>query len=309
VGKKSLLKLKKIVRIVLIVLFLVVMEQIVIGVFKEKTEANKLLRKFPTDIPGAAEVKKFEFPDAKYCLVHIKQIHEVEGLAKKELKEVQEVQNDIYLILSFLIDNWALNEVYNEAVWNAELSNSIIILNKRIDDLLKDVLSSREEIIKEHIKHLEDEKTYRENLKKEIKELKIKLLMIQFLIKREREKRVCGPAVERLCAEGRLKIKAAETLMGNLFSEVLLKLQKEEMEFPEEILKYIFKKAILDIREKILLELIASSEENPLPVVVYGGAHNWLNDIMKWNRKRGHQDEKFSLIIITPKAYKKYSKE
>jgi len=50
-----------------------------------------------------------------------------------------------------------------------------------------------------------------------------------------------------------------------------------------------------------LLEL-ASQSENPLQVLVYGGAHDWMDNIKAWNER--YPDRKFSYLVITPNAFK-----
>ena len=42
-------------------------------------------------------------------------------------------------------------------------------------------------------------------------------------------------------------------------------------------------------------------------VTVYGGAHDWSNNIKTWNQK--HPDKKFSLIVVTPNEYTNYEEE
>ena len=60
-----------------------------VGGLEEITEANKLLREFPTEIPGAINVKKYEVPGALQTFVHIQQRHYVDpnNLRSELMKE------------------------------------------------------------------------------------------------------------------------------------------------------------------------------------------------------------------------------
>lgn len=57
---------------------------------------------------------------------------------------------------------------------------------------------------------------------------------------------------------------------------------------------------LLSDREDALLKIVAQGE-SPIAVAVYGGGHDWSDNIAAWNRQ--HPTEKFSLIEITPRAY------
>lgn len=57
---------------------------------------------------------------------------------------------------------------------------------------------------------------------------------------------------------------------------------------------------LLSDREDALLKIVAQAE-SPIAVAVYGGGHDWSDNIAVWNRRR--PTEKFSLIEITPRAY------
>lgn len=53
-------------------------------------------------------------------------------------------------------------------------------------------------------------------------------------------------------------------------------------------------------REDALLEIVADSAQ-PIAVAVFGGGHDWSDNIVAWNR--AHPREKFALVEITPMAY------
>lgn len=70
---------------------------------------------FPTEIEGAKSVKKYETEGAKYCLVHVRQSHGGFYSQASE-SEVTAVQNDVYNILSHLVESKGLKEVYLEGI-------------------------------------------------------------------------------------------------------------------------------------------------------------------------------------------------
>jgi len=76
------------------------------------TVANKFLREFPYRIPGAIDIRKYETPDATYCLVHVRSYHRRVGVAEEINKLTDPVQVDIYKIVSYLAENHDLRDVY-----------------------------------------------------------------------------------------------------------------------------------------------------------------------------------------------------
>ncbi len=219
------------------------------------TEANLRIREFPSEIPGARLVQKYEFKGATCSLVHIGQIHWAKGLNEDELKGVEQVQDNIYLIISFLIENHSLRYVYNEGV-----SEEIIAIEE-----LEEVTKTRKD--KGKIEPAGEQKTRFD-------------------------------AVKRLKKEGRLDIRPAERLDVFLATGRLTEgYQKGEIPFD-----MLF--TIHEIREDNLLEFIVS-DGNVFAVTVFGGAHKWLNNIMRWNRD--NPDRKLSLIEVTPEDYPDFS--
>jgi len=100
----------------------------------EDSEANRLLKEFPDEILGAGEVRKYRTEGARNCLVHILQGHyvneerykselkdmgfdsedQIRSLYKEDMEKVKTCQEEIYDILSYLIRNKGLSEVYVE---------------------------------------------------------------------------------------------------------------------------------------------------------------------------------------------------
>ncbi|MDP2924886.1 MAG: hypothetical protein Q8N99_00780 [Nanoarchaeota archaeon] len=50
--------------------------------------ANRALLDFPDETPGAKKIDKYLTPDAKYCLVHLRQKHLAENIDKKLKKKL-----------------------------------------------------------------------------------------------------------------------------------------------------------------------------------------------------------------------------
>jgi hypothetical protein len=71
---------------------------------------------FPTEIPGAAKVDRYLTPDARYCLVHIRQKHFVDDTPEELKEEISSVQGDIHSILDYLTTKQKVSGVYTEAV-------------------------------------------------------------------------------------------------------------------------------------------------------------------------------------------------
>lgn len=83
---------------------------------EEITRANEILRNFPENLSGAIEVRKYETPGARYCLVHILDCHKKPSQSDQLRLTIQRTQEDIYSILSYLVDNHSVEEVYLEGI-------------------------------------------------------------------------------------------------------------------------------------------------------------------------------------------------
>ncbi len=90
--------------------------QIISGSFEQKTWANQYLTQFPNAIPGAGLVLKYEVPDARYCLVHVRQIHngDISQNVERLGEETRTLQYDIYQILDSLRQHQGIRGVYAE---------------------------------------------------------------------------------------------------------------------------------------------------------------------------------------------------
>ena len=281
----------------------------------EQTLANKLLKEFPSEIPGAYEVKKQAVVGAKYCLVHIKQMHDAKNMTPEMKQDINRVQDDIYKILSYLIDNCGLSEVYDEGLTLGfealveGMSNLERIGEKthtKHEDLIREKIESLEiesnRTVNYEFKTPEEFNAYKHDLREQIKKLKEIDLpkAVEYDGQQALEKvnkKLNKSAVGRLIDEERITVKSSETMIANaLASEVV-----EEKRMGKNVSDELYQQAIFDLREQIVLKIIDINKDS-LAVVVYGGAHRFGNDINGWNKE--NPDKKFSLIEIWPAAYK-----
>lgn len=257
--------------------------------FNRETEANRWLEEFPLQIPGAREIRKYRTEGAKHCLVHILQRHYLFGLKTNKKREdfltddIKDVQRDIYTILSYLIDNCSLKDVYDEGVVSENIDyydNMILKFWRKYEESLSP---------KARLDKVQVVKKFQEDNHK-------------FL---ERIGSIPG-AVLRLALEKKVILKAAETI------EVNKLINKDDKKwFPNE--------KNMDEREDALFKLIGDSG-NSIGVVVYGGGHawggkqsfgesyslegriSWKDNIYEWNLK--NPNKKFSLIEVVPSSYR-----
>lgn len=279
----------------------------------KETEANRLLREFPNEISGAREVRKYKTGGAKYCLVHIKQIHYVRFIKEESMKEVREVQTDIYNIVSELVNRGLTSDIYGEGVVDEEFEKKIITDRKGSDEILlksfekyrnirlgnyNEAINILELELRDESKinskypNINEAESYKNDLKQRIIKLK-KLKDEEKELRSETEKSMNlyksnKSALEKLVEEGKIKLFAAETYDAN-YKGILAKKGDSDYE-----------NKVLDDRENVLLDIIGQ-RDLVFNVVVYGGAHNFLDNIEKWNIK--NPDKKFSLVEIFPKYY------
>jgi len=306
------------------------------------------LKKLPKNMKGASKVETLVNPaDAKYCLVHIRQIHD-DGLSPKDLlkmmKKVEKgeqvdepmipVQTDIHLILlhlrsvyggKFDVHSEGLTPRSNEprARMTAVLEQSAEMLDKLGELEKRDEKALADLLLKEAKETDEDKKKtlslavtkQREQLKR-IREMKTDMTA------KIRENRpmltdlnIFNLAAGYLANGGNIRLKPAETdeirleITKTLFSTLSIsdKLEKEKNEDKQKELIKELKTTVermlflrMDGREDALLE-IGKNPAAPVTVSVYGGAHDWKNNVEAWNKK--NPKEKYSLVVITPTSY------
>jgi len=256
--------------------------------FTEKTPANKALRAFPSQIPGAYGVYKIEVPEASHCLVHITQIHYVNGISEEEMKEIEKVQNNIYQILDYIINYLSLKKVYQEG-------------KMKDPDVFNTLLNFWDETLNEMFNQLIS--------LSEIDSGEINTIVAESLKEKERSKEYYQKtsAVSRLVNQRKLKTMASEraseafksmmfNYLANLYQEPFLT-KTISVEMIEEISNAL-KEAIED-REDVLLDIICQNNDT-LAVTVYGAGHDWEDNIAKWNLH--HPKHKFSFIKVIPES-------
>ncbi len=294
---------------------------------EDATMANKLLIDFPNEIPGAAYVDKYITKGAKYCLVHIRQIHLVDGLSEEEKKEVEIVQSDIFKILEYLILNHGLESVYGEGMdpKNAPYANlvySIESFEESYYDFLKnDILNIKRQIAStEKVianAYVRNELDGISQLEKSLELLKVQL--------GEESKELEDMTMSQSESE---KYNAIQTIVKKYniqyFGADIEQVSKEAFEARKDqsVSQEMVRHLVFDVREDVVLWIV-SMKKDPLSVVIYGGGHTWggresfgelfpinerhfnisaQDNIAVWNRM--HLDERFSLIEITPQNYR-----
>ena len=280
------------------------------------------------EVPGAMKIEKYLTKDAKYCLVHVRQVHLALGINPNRLDEVKRVQENVYRILSYLHDNFAINELYVEGItpenekWenlNAQMSKPQGVWEKNLIAEYKSQLKVLEEKQKDEkfifslYPKKEDADNYKEYLKRVIERKKSvlnELVQINAQFELLEYRRRTYFAAYRLAQEGKVKVLAAEDAkmnrigLGKLYSDGGIT-SKNAID-------------VLDNREDYILKA-ASARRDPLVVCVFGAGHafggthsfgdNYLlkgrvsliDNIAKHNYY--HPDKKFSLIEITPEDY------
>lgn len=234
------------------------------------TEANKLLVNFPDKIPRAESINKYLTPGAKYCMAHIRQTHLIENASKKDLKEIKKVQDNIYEIISYLVENYRISKVYCEGLTysDAIIKNTCAKLsfnNSQVYLFFKD--------------RIEYDAVYR------------------FASKTDKLE-IAGAETSKRLTESKYM---RDRLKGFGFFKWFTERKK--------ILDSIFEK-----REDVFLD-IASKQENPMVIIIYGARHDWggeiscgknykkkgpsiCDNIAKWNSN--NPNKKFSLIEVAP---------
>jgi len=263
---------------------------------------NNLLVNFPDKIKGAKSIEKYLTPEAKYCMVHIKQSHLIENPSKPQFKEIKEVQNNIYFILSDIVQNYRIEKVYDEGLTEsfALIKNLCANISYRVNPLNKARNSNTNEMI------FLDKITL-EKFKEESPALYNNYLSFQSNKKYDAIYRLASEInnLEIVGADDAKALEKANYMYGRLKKFGFFRWLTER--------KKSFN-AIRENREDIFLN-IASKQENPLVVVVYGAKHAWggefscgkdynrkidsiCDNINKWNSN--NSNKKFSLIEITP---------
>jgi len=107
---------------------------------KAGLKANEELTQLPNSIPGVYKVIKIIEPGAEYCLVHILNLHFAKGLDDKKYRLIEDVQQNNYSILKYLIYKISLKEVYQEGKiqdWRKNSAISRALIRKKVFGFFK----------------------------------------------------------------------------------------------------------------------------------------------------------------------------
>jgi hypothetical protein len=221
-----------------------------------------------TSIPGADAVVLLPYQNAKHCLVHIRDYHVTPNMSAKSEAVVEAVQKDIRQILRSFMD---APEIRLRGVYTEGLTLEGEALARRAPKSGNQAGSRKAD------RGLGG------------------LLASAFLGSDDgtRAQRSELSAVDWLHREAGLTKRAAETRQGNHAAAEILRQ-------PLSSGNRLRGQRVLEDREDILLDIIAEKGD-PVAVTVFGGFHDWSNNIQAWNKK--HPDRKFALVEITPTAY------
>lgn len=249
--------------------------------YEKPTLANRLLEEFPEEIPGARDIHKYAIKDADKTLVHVRQAHYTPiKLPLEELlyngKFKSEEDKDIAKKIVRIYEGVSKTQRDIYAVLNHLIDNNELreVYTEGISELDEEFANiNAEDVITTRISNLLNSGYFG----KKYPDLPKEMLYV-------------GGAEFMLASQDRLKLKSVEN--GDLNRRVYdsLSVDNDLYDIGN------------DIREDIALDIISKSK-NPLNVLVYGGAHDFLDNIESWNSQ--YPDQKYSLIEVTPESYRR----
>ena len=277
---------------------------------EKKTAANQYLHNFPTNIPGAGTITRYEVDGAKHCLVHIRQLHHppLDSLRfGKKRTPIIAVQQDIYAILSHLIQKSKLTNVYEEGIYVPEGTSKdtvegLLYLRQQKQDLKKSDTTLRKKCEELSLQREKNEKIYTQiciNSPKMSQELFNWCQRYEPIAKllEQVSRDVCGKYSSAPSEQNETE-KQGEELYRQGAADVLFFERKVDLKAAETA--NARKQGRFEPREDALLEIVAKDAPT-YAVAVYGGGHDFGDNIERWNTAHPHQ--KFSFIEITPTAY------
>ena len=267
--------------------------------YRYKTKANQTLKNFPDSIDGAGSVEKYEIIGAKYCLVHIADVHGSIETPDNDWVYVKSIQDDIYNIITSLLRDGYLptNEIFIE-VTDQELTTR----NAPPNDSTVNIHSTLEDFYK-----LADRKFTQLQMAPDTEIpglITYDVVLETCLFLYERFQRENERAFNRLEQNGQLSLLSSEgTLEKKAANDFLdfAESQKSNSALKESDLEWF--NATQEARENAVIENIALKTKTSLPIVVFGARHWFGRSISSWNKN--NPDKKYSLIFITPQHYDK----
>lgn len=264
------------------------------------TEAARFYRDFPANqLPSTGAVHKYPVSDAKHCLVHLGHFHYVKAPLTMEQarKDLDTASQAFYLLLKDTPNfsyqpSGDIAEDYRNLVRHR--IEGICRVQREVFDIGRflqknyGVQSIRGEGLAKDYSQKDCDKWLRNRnigitregfaTEEEVKDPSRYLLI--------------GGADLVLGVLG-LKVKAGEDEDINRRTAVKVEAALKEGNLAEKK-DIIFKEA-----EDYVLQLVSRSNE-PYSVVIYGGGHNFLDNVNDWNVK--NPKDKFSLIVVTPRS-------
>jgi hypothetical protein len=239
------------------------------------TPAEKAFNDFPAEIPRAREIQKYETPGAKYCLVHIRQKHD--NPAGLEVPSFYDLTSGKKRLVISGRDYTA-----EEAI------KTIRGIYSNINSTQGDIVQILDYLIKhENLRSIRPEGLTTEDSVSQFvwndyyRQEFAKLINSGYFTNPEQMKFIPG-AFLIFAKDGTLKMLPSE------------KKWKDNSK-PEDS----------NVREDALLDIVSKSPAahfEPLQVTVYGAKHDWTDNVESWNKAPKNKENKFSLIVVTPKS-------
>ncbi|MBI4451624.1 hypothetical protein HY642_06640 [Candidatus Woesearchaeota archaeon] len=266
--------------------------------------ANHALARFPGHIYGASGVAKYAAPNASHCLVHIKQVHDHDDMTESDRLLIEACQQEVYSILSFLIEKHGLREVRLEGVtartellenllgsWEHQRNITGLTAVQLVEREMNALMTPEDPVVRDAFLYAAGaDPSFLASRRVQLEEeLKFARSADETLLP---ERRTLVNAVYRLNAEGRLRIRQGDDDELSTLAEAAVDAGGDY-------------RAHHEPREDALLRIIAASKE-ALSVTVFGGEHDWKPNINQWNS--GHEG-RFSLIEVTPETTALYLEE
>ncbi len=241
--------------------------------YADENKTDQFVETFPKEIDGAKSVEKFPAKQSVACLIHIRQKHTTNTNNPKIVEEIKKVQDNIVTIVDTLLQkNLAGRYFYIEAATPITLKE----MERSRSELQRIMNGLRAEA---HGAGLPEEE-----ITKLVKEIDTKHAEILNGFN----------GTNRAFMSGKIDYHPGETEEDQLraFSSIVKALETSSTEGLQD--------AIFEDRENGVIKRFAADNVRT-GVVVYGGSHDFSNNIATWNQ--AHPKEKLSLIVITPTSH------
>jgi|TARA_B100002003_G_scaffold233386_1_gene246193 hypothetical protein len=269
--------------------------------YKSDTPANEFLKNFPRTLNGTRKIEKYPVEGSKKCLIFIPQIHYGESKFVKvydkysredqELKHkyINKCQKDINSILGQFIEEYGLSSIYDEA--KIKDSSEIEAANQYTYPLRS--LAQRDYISFPWLDH------------------GINLLLLELLLENGADSSSILKQINDLNEEEQTffesfryipggqypyvfdgKLEQLPGVHSNLNSVTFDVINSRNIELIQDFAQ--------DRREFFVLDSCSKGKEL-YPVVIFGGIHDFKDNIQVWNKY--HPDKKYSFIVVEPESF------